>query len=63
MSTAWFANELGSVGPDTTVAIWGAGPGTCQRASVSASQRVQIGWGRFYAGFAAVSGGPGSKGQ
>ncbi|KAG2440986.1 hypothetical protein HXX76_003839 [Chlamydomonas incerta] len=27
MSTAWFATELGAVGPGTSVAIWGAGPG------------------------------------
>ncbi|EFJ47484.1 hypothetical protein VOLCADRAFT_101983 [Volvox carteri f. nagariensis] len=26
MSTAWFASELGEVGPGKTVAIWGAGP-------------------------------------
>ncbi|GLC33166.1 hypothetical protein PLESTB_000363500 [Pleodorina starrii] len=26
MSTAWFATELGEVGPGKTVAIWGAGP-------------------------------------
>ncbi|KAG2450469.1 hypothetical protein HYH02_004970 [Chlamydomonas schloesseri] len=27
LSTAWFANELGAVGPGTCLAIWGAGPG------------------------------------